>query len=60
MARHGVLLALGVLLILAGTVCAASGWFSSSRPVNPRSCRDAAWHYRNAGPCHWRACLLQH
>jgi hypothetical protein len=51
--------ALGLLLILAGAVFASTGWLGSPRTANAKKSRDAALHYRNADPHHWRACVLQ-
>lgn len=59
MARRGMVVALGLLLILAGAVFASTGWLGSPRTANAKKSRDAALHYRNADPHHWRACVLQ-
>ncbi len=60
MSRRSVWVALGLVVALAGSVYAASGWLCPARSDHPMTSRDAEWHFRNADPHHWRACLLQH
>ena len=59
MTYRGVVLGLGLMTMVAGAVFASSGWLSPPRANELNGPTNAAWHYRQCQPHHWRACMLQ-
>jgi hypothetical protein len=64
MKRHGLLVAALLVVPLTGWTLYRAGWYTpAAAPPAPRThderLSEAAWHWRECQPNHWRDCLLQ-